>query len=32
MAPTKTDDKSATFELTDFTNAYLQITSEAPTP
>lgn len=32
VAPTKTDDKSATFELTDFTNAYLQITSEAPTP
>jgi hypothetical protein len=31
IAPAKKDDKSATFELTDFTNAYLQITSEAPT-
>ncbi|MBL9025547.1 MAG: hypothetical protein JNL21_25350 [Myxococcales bacterium] len=32
VAPAKKDDKSATFELTDFTNAYLQITSEAPSP
>jgi hypothetical protein len=30
LAPTKKDDTSATFELTDFTNAYLQITSDAP--
>ena len=30
IAPAKKDDTSATFELTDFTNAYLQITSEAP--
>jgi hypothetical protein len=30
VAPTKKDDKSATFELTEFTNAFLQITSEGP--
>ncbi len=30
IAPTKKDDTSATFELDGFTNAYLQVTSEAP--
>lgn len=30
IAPTKKDDTSATFELDGFTNAYLQITSDAP--
>jgi hypothetical protein len=30
LAPTKKDDTSATFELDGFTNAYLQVTSEAP--
>jgi hypothetical protein len=30
IAPKSTDDKTATFELGGFTNAFLQITSEAP--
>ena len=31
VAPTKTEGDKVTFELTTFTNAYLQITSDAPT-
>lgn len=32
IAPTKTEDGFATFELSSFTNAMLQITSDSPTP